>query len=256
MKAITTGGGEIKMKHFCIPFVLAAACTAEEPIKDPPQEDESYDFTSQQEVRLFEEQECSNYMPLLTGWGINLQVSRLEAPEPPYEIRSLSVRLYSAVDAFLENDEEGEDYMRHCDTTVPLTLFLYVGDDGPMSDPAMADFAAYTSEPPFAFPELETGFSALVTGERGVTGSLGDSWTWQLSTEVATLVLEEPYLVEEEGALWIGTALYDDSDANISCLSMCLTDDSGTSNVFDGELWEERSYQSWNPFSAGVVVGY
>lgn len=158
----------------------------------------------------------------------------VEAPEPPYEIRSLSMYVLAAANANCNEFDDNWDCQEpaDCDTTVPIRLVAYVGDQTPRSFPG--------SDEELAIPDVPVIASVDVSGGFGAPG-VGDA-------ELLVGVLESPVVVEETGTLWIGYQQITESGLQNSCPAGYTSNPSERSDA-DGNafVWWEQV----NLFSAG-----
>ena len=146
----------------------------------------------------------SSYFPVRHYfWPLGL--TAVEAPEPPYEIRELSVWVLAGANANCNEFDESWDCQQpaHCDTTVPLNLVAYVGDAPPRS------FRG-------GYEDLELPDVPFIASVE-VSGGYGAPSNWD--AELLTGTLDEPVLVEESGTLWIGYSQAVASDVNSSCVA-------------------------------------
>ena len=167
-------------------------------------------------------------------WPLGLVA--VDAPEPPYEIRSISTFVLAGAEANCsEFDSEWEcQQPADCDTTVPLTLVAYVGDASPRS------FGG--GEADLELPSVPFVASVEVSGGVGAPG------TWD--GERLDGVFDSPVLIEEPGTLWIGYAQSTESGEKASCPGGYTASPSERSDS-DGNsmVWWEQN----NLFSNGAT---
>jgi hypothetical protein len=179
----------------------------------------------------------------------------IDHPEPPYEIRGFTIRLYSLEQGFGVSGE----FDHNCDTRTPVTVFAFVGDDSAeiteygINLNTLADQENYTSAP-YDFPDLPNGVSTQASGELGVR-VWDESEAWSDRTELVTVMLDEPFLVEEDAPLWIGATIYDDSQVNCACMSACMSSVEGVETfIFESGEWGDGNPDSFQDI--GIIVGY
>lgn len=117
-----------------------------------------------------------------------------EAPEPPYEIRSLSVTSYDNVD----RGYGGQD----CRGDMELRVFAFVHDSDDLDD-----FTASGAD----WPELPARAEGIVSGE-------GDGDPLR---DVQTVEFDPPVRVDEPGTLWVAYEMVDESGDFIACVLGC-----------------------------------
>lgn len=168
----------------------------------------------------------TSYWPAVAD-ATPFQAVGYEMPEPPYEIRSLSVTLYDNP----ENGWSGQD----CRGDIELRLFAFVHDADHLD--------AYTPEGG-GLPEIPALVEAIVSGD-GDGDPTGD---------IVTAVLDTPVRVDEPGLLWVGYELVDDSGDFISCVLGCEPPAVGSNAepayawYTFGNGWNEPL--GWNAYSA------
>jgi len=146
----------------------------------------------------------SSYFPVRHYfWPVGL--TALEAPEPPYEIRALSIWVMAGANAACNDFNSSWDCQEaaHCDTRTPLKLVAYVGETPPRS------FAGGDND--LELPDLPYTASVEVSGGYGAPAD------WD--AELLTGTLDEPVLVEESGTLWVGYAQTTESGVNVPCVA-------------------------------------
>ncbi|MCB9665897.1 MAG: hypothetical protein H6732_17460 [Alphaproteobacteria bacterium] len=116
---------------------------------------------------------------------------RLDAPEPPYEVRGLSVALLQSAQAYAG---------RTCSTQAAISLAVFVDDAEEATDFEGKNKPRYT---------------ALAGGE--LTGGKGKNGT----VREAALTLDEPVLVEEEGYLWVVYQALGGDEDPMPCVAAC-----------------------------------
>jgi hypothetical protein len=215
-------------------------------------------FSTEEEITLHsDDKTCEYYIPLNIEFRVwnTLNKWEIDHPEPPYEIRGFTIRTYSAELGFGISGE----YDHNCDTRTPITVFAYVGDESPEIVEygnnliTLDEQENYTSGP-YDFPELPNGFSAQASGELGAK-LYNESEEWYERTELMTVMLDEPFLVEEDAPLWVGATIYDDSTVNCACMSYCSSSvgDVETFRFEYGE-WVKNTSDSFP--DVGIIVGY
>jgi len=167
-------------------------------------------------------------------WPVGLVA--VEAPEPPYEIRELSVITLAGAEANCNEFDSNWDCQQpaDCDTTVPLQLVAYVSDESPRSFGGGSEDLDLPSIPYIATVE--------------VSGGVGAPGNWD--GEILTGVLDTPVVVDEPGTLWIGYAQITASGEAASCPAGYTVSPSDMSDT-DGNsfVWWEQE----NLFSNGAT---
>jgi hypothetical protein len=248
-----------------IVFTLNLACTTTEKQPNDEQQDVELTFTEEMQINVQEEGSvCSYYRPVNLDWASSggvLNITKLNNPTPPYEIRGFSLRLLSKEEGF---GFDG-DNTHSCDTRTPITIFAFVGEEPPaelsdfaisLYEQAIADEATEDIDEnfsPYTFPILEKGVSTQISGELGALPELeeGEEWIQEERTELISVIIDEPFLVEDDAQLWIGWALYDDSQLGCACVSLC--EEEPISNYSYASGWEESLD---NLADIGLLVGH
>jgi hypothetical protein len=204
------------------------------------------DFVATQEVTFADAQldadgacDWASYWPALERTNPVFAVS-VEAPEPPYEIRSISAMVLD----YNDNGFAGQD----CDGAVELRLFAFVHDGEDLTD-----WTATGAD----WPELPSVASGKVIGDGDGDGDP--------ATDLLTLTFDPPVRVDEPGLLWIAYETVTEEGSLISCPLGCAppADSSNLSPAWsyepEGNAW--GSAPGWHEFpderaDLRVTIGY
>ncbi len=172
-----------------LPIALLLACSGgPDDSTAPPTETE---LVFDQETTLRPAKKSCNHPPDYSFGATNTRHAAvaLEPPDPPYEVRSVSAMLGLAGSAILQCDE------------TQMALLMFTID--PSTDATDFNGGATPSWTPIQ--------SAIVGGPAALAPDGTVTWT-----------LDEPYLVEDSGTLWIGyEPIESGSGDSYPCLAVC-----------------------------------
>ena len=159
------------------------------------------------------------YWPLKQYWW-PMGFTAVQAPEPPYEIHAMAMYMLSGRQAGPPN----------CDTTVPVRLLVYVGDEPPSS------FVGGAGD--LEFPDVPITASVEAVG----TTELGEQWV----AEVVSGVFAEPVRIEESGTLWLGYSQAVESALHASCAMGVNAEEHELSDADLGQFtwWDQQAADS------------